>query len=66
MGVKEDLIKLGVPEKDFSTHAADLYVRKSEKVTKYLETYEFKDNVKTFIDEIDKEVWYDIPFAAGK
>lgn len=42
---------------------SDLYVLKNEISTKFVESYEFKVNVTTFISEIEKNVWYDIPFA---
>lgn len=64
MSVKSDLKKLGLKESDFSKHQTDLYVRKKPEVENYLETYEFKGNVKEFVDDIDGEIWYDFPFAA--
>lgn len=48
---------------EISTHESDLYVKVTEVSTSLINDYEYKDNVTTFIDEINHESWYEIPFA---
>lgn len=50
-------------EKDISNWQSDLYLRKNAISEKLVNEYEFKQNVKTFKDQIDHVTWYDIPFA---
>lgn len=61
--VKEQLLELGMNENEIDNHESDLYVLKNEISVKWLATYEHKNSVTIFIDEIDKVYWYDIPFA---
>jgi len=42
---------------------SDLYVRKTQATEKIISAYKFRNNVETFIDQIDHVTWYDIPFA---
>lgn len=42
---------------------ADLYLKVTPISKKLIEEYEFKENVEIFTDNIEKELWYDIPFA---
>jgi hypothetical protein len=58
--LKENNIELG-------SHESDLYVKKSHKSVELLEKYGFKtDNTSvrcsTFISQIDKSIWFDLPF----
>lgn len=50
-------------EKDIDHYNSDLYLRVNSISKKLIKEYNFKENVKTFTDEIDHELWYDIPFA---
>ena len=50
-------------KKDIDNHCSDLYLRKNEISTKLVNEYEFKQNVTTFRDQIDNDIWYEIPFA---
>jgi len=59
----EELLNLGMQENELDHHCSDLYVKKNSISTKFVNEYEFKMNVTTFIDAIDHELWYDIPFA---
>jgi hypothetical protein len=65
--VKQDLIKLGMEERDFNTNSlgSDLYVRKTPISEEYLKGYAFKDSVTEFPNEIEPigQIWYDFPFA---
>lgn len=58
-------IKLAVDPEDIDTHESDLYVKVSPKVTEILKKYNMLDNplLSKFIDEIDHEEWYEIPFG---
>jgi hypothetical protein len=44
-------------------HESDLYVPVNDRTTAIVNGYEFKGNVTTFISNVDKKPWYDIPFA---
>ena len=50
-------------ENEIDNHASDLYLKKNAISEKLVNDYEFKENVTTFIDEIDHVEWYEIPFA---
>lgn len=52
-----------IDAKDIDHHESDLYLRKNEVSQQLVEQYENKDYVLTFIDEIDGQWWYEIPFA---
>ena len=54
------LIKAEVP---ISNHYSDLYVKKTDESMDLLSEYEFRCNVTKFVNQIDKTVWYDVPFA---
>ena len=49
--------------KDIDHHASDLYLRKNSVSEKLVEEYEYKEQVKTFKDNIDHVLWYEISFA---
>ena len=50
---------------DIDTHESDLYVLKNEISTYFVKNiYEFPENVTTFKDNIDGNIWYEIPFGA--
>jgi len=51
---------------DISHHASDLYLRKNAISEKLVNEYQHKENVTTFIDQIDHVLWYDIPFQYYK
>lgn len=42
---------------------SDLFLKITPISTALIEQYDFRENVKKFIDNIDHEPWYDIPFA---
>jgi hypothetical protein len=60
MNIYKEMIDLGVK---IDNHESDLYVPVTPETTKIINLYEFKSNVKPFICNIDKKLWYDIPFA---
>ena len=41
----------------------DLYLKVTPVSQQLIKDYEFKENVTTFVDQIDHVRWYDIPFA---
>ena len=58
---KQAIMKMS--EKDIDHYNSDLYLRVNSISKKLIKEYNFKENVETFVDEIDHELWYDIPFA---
>jgi hypothetical protein len=44
-------------------NGSDLYLKVTPVSTALIEQYDWRCNVKKFIDNIDHERWYDIPFA---
>jgi hypothetical protein len=50
----------GIP---FDSHATDLYIPVTEETRKLIADYEHKSIVTTFVSNIDKKLWFDIPFA---
>lgn len=56
-----------IPTEDIDHWETDLYLRKTPKTTELIKTKLPKDfKVTTFIDDIDKVPWYEIPFAFPK
>jgi hypothetical protein len=60
MNIYQEIKDLGVK---IDHHESDLYVPVTTETTKLINKYEFKNNVKSFVCNIDKKTWYDIPFA---
>ena len=50
-------------KKDIDHYCSNLYLKVNEISKNIIDNYEFKAAVSTFIDDIDKEEWYDIPFG---
>ena len=48
---------------EIATYESDLFLKVTPTSTALIEQYDFKQNVKKFIDNIDHEPWYEIPFA---
>lgn len=63
MTIKKELLKLGIQENEIDSHCSDLYVKKNEISEKFINEYEYKQNVTTFTDNIEGKIWYEIPFA---
>lgn len=42
---------------------SDLYVKVTDVSKEIVERYHFKNSVTTFVDQIDHELWFNIPFA---
>lgn len=59
----EEIERSGVPDSDISHWNSDLYLRVTPETTAIIDGYEFKNQVSTFIDEIDGKPWYEVPFA---
>lgn len=47
----------------YESSGSDLFLKVTPISTALIEQYDFKENVKKFIDNIDHEPWYEIPFA---
>ena len=60
MTIYEQLKAAGVPT---DSHGSDLYAKKTPESEAIVRAYEFRGIVKTFIDNIEKTLWYEIPFA---
>ena len=52
-----------MPPEDIDHHYSDLYLRVTEQSKKLVSAYDFRQNVTTFTDQIDRVLWYEIPFA---
>ena len=53
------------PEEIDSQHeiGSDLYLKVTPVSTALIKQYDFRKNVTTFVDAINHELWYEIPFA---
>lgn len=60
MNIYDEAKKLGI---EMGNWCSDLYLPVNEQTQKLVADYEFKKNVTTFISNIDKKLWYEIPFA---
>lgn len=49
--------------KDIDNHESDLYIKVNPVSKELINNYEFKNNVTTFKDDVNKELWYEVPFA---
>ena len=63
MTIKGELLQLGMKENEIDSNYSDLYLLKNDISTKWIESYDFKKQVTTFVSEIDNKVWYEIPFG---
>ena len=61
--IKQQLLIAGMKKNQLDNHSSDLYVLKNEVSEKWLQSYEYKNQVTTFKSETDNEVYYEIPFA---
>ena len=64
MTPRETLLSLGMKPEEIDNHYSDLYVLKNDISTKFVNGLyaDQKRNVTTFVSQIDKKVWYDMPF----
>ena len=58
-----DLAKESMQPDEIGTHCSDLYLLKNSISEKLVSQYEFRGNVTTFHSQIDRKIWYAIPFA---
>jgi hypothetical protein len=63
MTEREKLLSLGMKEDELDNHCSDLYVLINPISEKWLETYEYRQNVTKFMSQIDNRLWYNVPFA---
>lgn len=42
--------------------STSVYIRVSEESCALVKQYAFRSNVQTFVDEIDHDLWYELPF----
>lgn len=60
--IYEEAVKIMNP-KDIDHWQTDLYLKVTSKSRRLVEGYEYRNLVETFVDNIEHELWYDIPFA---
>jgi hypothetical protein len=60
MDIYKELKDAGVP---LTNHASDLYAKVTPESEAIIDRYEHKQHVTRFRNQIDKELWFDIPFA---
>lgn len=53
----------GIPAEHIDHHYSDLYLKVTPETTALVNKYRYKNQVTKFIDNIDHEPWYDVPFA---
>ena len=58
----DEIVKVAKPE-EMDHWYSDLYVKAIPAVTAILERYEYAHQVWSFRDQIERKLWYDIPFA---
>ena len=58
-----DVVIKELDSKDIDHHASDLYVRKTPESTKIINKLSNKRLLSTFRDNIDGDIWYDLPFC---
>ena len=56
----------GMPEQHISHWYSDLYVKATPYSKEIVNQYEYKRFITTFRDQIDNELWFEIPFAYNK
>lgn len=54
-----------LPKEDIDHHATDLYLRVSPKSTELVNSMKYRNNgmISTFKDNIDGDLWYELPFC---
>ena len=52
-----------IPAAHIDHHASDLYLKVTPETTRIINQLENKSLLTTFTDNIDKELWYEIPFC---
>lgn len=52
-----------LPPEDIDHHETDLYLRVTEASKRLVSEYAYRQHVTTFKDNIEGQLWYDIPFA---
>ena len=60
-----ELAQQQMKPEEIDHHQSDLYLKKTPISDKLIANYRWKNSVTTFRDNIDNELWYEIPFAYG-
>ena len=58
--IYDEVVKQGI---EHDNHASDLYIPVNDATKKLIADYDSKVNVTTFRSNIDRQLWFDIPFA---
>jgi len=56
----EEVKRLNIP---YDNWCSDLYIPKNKQTMELIKRYKYKCNVTSFISQVEKALWYDIPFA---
>ena len=48
---------------EYSNHESDLYIPVTPETTDLVKSYPYMTNVTTFVSQIERKLYYDIPFA---
>lgn len=56
----------GMPKEHISHWYSDLYVKVTPFSKEIVSKYEYKNLVTTFVDQIDNELYFEIPFCYNK
>ena len=60
---KRVITEMSAKDVDVQWFGTDLYLRKNEVSKAIVADYDYKWMVSQFVDAIDHEVWYEVPFA---
>ena len=60
--IYKEALKLMQPN-EISFWRSDLYLKRNEISVKLVANYEYKNSVEMFINQVDGQIWFDIPFA---
>lgn len=52
-----------LPSRDIDHHGSDLYIRVTPESKAFLSRFQYRRLVTTFVDNIDNDLWYDLPFC---
>jgi hypothetical protein len=60
MEIYTQVVAANIP---LANHESDLYIPVTDETRALIAAYRFKENVTTFINNLDGKLWYDVPFA---
>ena len=60
--IYEEICKVA-KEGDIANWCTDLYCKVTPETKNIVDRYEYRNQVETFVDQITRTLWYDIPFV---